>query len=154
MRIKKSASRFGSINLRGFIGFGFCLIAVVLAMLGVGLYSSRAALAPPSGPKAQQNRVMVVHSIHNDISVPLRDMFVISPAQSKREPSAATGIPRIPHHHRDGAEPATPELARNRLPSFLADPILNFSGIPYSGVIPPDPSGAAGATQYVQMVNL
>ena len=39
------------------------------------------------------------------------------------------------------------------LPSVLSDPIRNFSGIPFTGAGgAPDPNGAAGATQYVQVV--
>ena len=39
----------------------------------------------------------------------------------------------------------------------MPEPILNFEGIAYPGIgchcAPPDPSGAVGQTQYVQMVN-
>jgi len=64
---------------------------------------------------------------------------------------------KIPHRHRDDADPIIQKLVRNLLPSFLSDPILDFDGIPLTGsfcnCLPPDANGAVGATQYVQLVN-
>ena len=103
------------------------------------------------------NGVKVIYPDHADISKPVRDMEPW-PNQRVQEHEAAEN-PKI----NTGVHKDAPDLViqRGRLLAELApnipEPILNFAGIPFPGVIcncaPPDTNGEVGATQYVQMVN-
>ena len=68
--------------------------------------------------------------------------------------------PKIPYRHIDSVDP----VVQNWDASVFAGkgpnipvPIRTFDGIPFPGVgcncAPPDPNGAVGLTQYVQIVN-
>ena len=133
------------------------MIGLVLALLGFGFYPNRSAVAQPPARKAQKSNIIVVHSIHNDLSPPLRDMPIIWSPEAKSELDGTNENLKIPHRLRGEAAPIIQKLVRNLLPSFLSDSILNFSGIPLTGsfcsCVPPDANGAVGATQYVQLVN-
>jgi hypothetical protein len=69
--------------------------------------------------------------------------------------------PKIPHVHRDGADPVV-QGQFSELKALIAvtmpAPVLNFDGIGFPGVAcncaPPDTNGEVGATQYVQSVNI
>ena len=53
---------------------------------------------------------------------------------------------------RVGPDPLIPEPVRTESARTPA-PALSFDGIPYTGVVPPDPVGDVGPNHYVQMVN-
>ncbi len=95
----------------------------------------------------------MVNSDRNDVSLPLRDMPITWPSITKPPLGGASENATIPDRLRDSADPMTQGFARQVLPSVLSDPIRNFSGIPSTGAGgAPDANGAAGATQYVQVV--
>jgi hypothetical protein len=99
---KKFTSKSAFFNPGVLIGLGLCLIAVVLALLGFGFYPSQSAVAQPPAPRAQKSNIIVVHSIHNDVSPPLRDMPIGRSPEAKSEPHEEN--PNMPHRHRDGAD--------------------------------------------------
>jgi hypothetical protein len=157
---KKSTSKSAFINLRVLIASVFCLLAVFVALAGFGLYPRASLLAQPSQPPTQQWQPnwVVVHSSHNDVSAPLREMatWSLAPARGGEHEgpkNPKTGIPRA-----IGSRPDT--VVQNKfMTNVLANviPGLNFDGIPFPGVdcncAPPDTDGYVGLTQYVQIVN-
>jgi hypothetical protein len=155
---KKSTSKSAFFNLRVLIAAILCLFGVFVALIGFGLYPGASLLARTSRQPTQQWQPhwVVVHSSHNDVSAPLREMatWPLPPAREHEAPkNPKTGIPRA-----SGSRPDT--VVQNRLIKNLVDSIipgLNFSGIPFPGVdcfcAPPDTNGYVGLTQYVQIVN-
>ncbi|HEV7472886.1 MAG TPA: hypothetical protein VGN90_02485 [Pyrinomonadaceae bacterium] len=105
----------------------------------------------------QKNIIIVGASVHNDTSLPLRE---IKQAKLKQKVEhEANENPKLPNNHKDSPDPVV--QSANSLMAFaginIPSPILNFDGIVYPGVscncAPPDTNGEVGATQYVQMVN-
>ena len=157
---KKPASRSAFFNLRVLIASVLCLFGVFVALIGFGLYPGAPLVAQPSQQQTQQWQPhwIVVHSSHNDVSAPLRDMatWPLPPARTGEHEgpeNPSTGIPRA-----SGSRPDTVvqnQLMKNLLGSII--PGLNFDGIPFAGsncnCAPPDTDGYVGATQYVQIVN-
>ena len=148
----------GFFNLRVLIAGVFCLIGVFMALFGFGLYPGASLLAKASQQQTQQWQPhwVVVHSSHNDVSAPLREMATwrLPPAREHGAPeNPKTGIPRA-----SGSRPDT--VVQNKFMTNLLGniiPGLNFDGIPYPGVVcscaPPDTNGYVGLAQYVQTVN-
>src|SRR6266568_852125 len=105
----------------------------------------------------QKTQITVGASIHNDTSIPLREMKQL-PMTMKAE-HEANDNPKIPHKHKDSPDPVvqnfgfSSDIASLNMPATT----LNFNGIPFPGVncncAPPDTNGEVGATQYVQIVN-
>ena len=107
------------------------------------------------------------HSAKNDVSAKLRN---IKPKPFTKRHMKVVPILPLVHPHATRAGPAAQAKADSVLQS-TANPVvqsklaapnmpgtqLNFDGISYPGVscfcAPPDPNGAVGATQYVQIVN-
>ncbi len=155
---RKSASKSAFFNPRVLIGFALCLVGVLLALLGFGAYAAASALAQgPGSQAAQHGDVQAVASYHNDTSAPLRDML---PSPVPVEPSSgheANENPKVPNNHIDSPDPAVQGSFISALGLLMPSPILNFDGIPFPGVncncAPPDPNGAVGKTQFVQIVN-
>ena len=77
-------------------------MGVSLALLGFGVFPGASALAQDP-PQIQKPGVQVVAPYHNDISLPLRDMPVIPPAESKEEREANLN-PKTPKHHIDSPD--------------------------------------------------
>src|SRR5437762_12290139 len=147
----QSASRFALFNLRVLVGLGLSSVGVILALLGLSVYSSASAAA--QGGKSQ---VIVIHPVHSDISPALRDQPAW-PVQTRQAHEAAEN-PYIDTHHVDQPDFVVQKSSLlGQLAPHIPTPILNFDGIPYPGVIcncaPPDTNGEVGATQYVQIVN-
>src|SRR5438874_13474779 len=68
--------------------------------------------------------------------------------------------PKIPFHHTDKPDAVIQNVQASILGVLvpaIPRPILSFNGISYPGVgcncAPPDPNGAVGETQYVQIAN-
>lgn len=135
----------------------------VRRLLAVGSWSCAALGAlPMSSMRAQEKpasnagKVEVIHSYHNDISPPLRDTAPRS-GQMMQQHEAAENASIVTEHEdepdRVVQQSTLPYRVRPRMPA----PILSFAGIAFPGVgfngAPPDPNGAVGQTQYVQMVN-
>jgi hypothetical protein len=152
---KKSTSKSAFFNLRVLIASVLCLFGVFVALLGLGLYPGASLLAKPSGQQTQQWQPhwIVVHSSHNDVSAPLREMATW-PLPPAREQEASEN-PKIGIVRASGSRPDT--VVQNRLMKNLLGniiPGLNFNGIPQGcGCAPPDTDGYVGLTQYVQIVN-
>jgi len=155
---KKSTSKSAYFNLRVLIASVLCLFGVFVALICFGLYPGAPLLANPSQQQTQQWQPhwVVVHSSHNDVSAPLREMatWPLPPAREhEASENPKTGIVRA-----SGSRPDT--VVQNRLLNNLLGSIipgLNFDGIPFPGVdcncAPPDTDGYVGQTQYVQIVN-
>ncbi|HEV2388006.1 MAG TPA: hypothetical protein VGS20_12210 [Candidatus Acidoferrales bacterium] len=133
----------------------------VAAGLMVGGIVAAGAFAGPKLLEAQQQQqfhVIVVHDVLHVISPPLRNIVPIPPAY---------GLQRtIPLRHpfpvqaQVGPPPRDPALQTSIGPLVSTTPGKNFLGVGvgqpgYSDCCaPPDTNGAAGATQFVQWVNL
>jgi len=156
---KKSASQSAFFNPRTLIGFGFCLIGLLLGLLAYTAYPGASLLAQkPSLQMTRQRGWQVVASYHNDVSAPLREMATWPLLPSEGEHEAAEN-PRIPFNHAGTDRPD--RVVQNKflrgLTVNIPGPILNFAGqlFPGSGCncAPPDTNGYPGLTQYVQIVN-
>ena len=150
---KKSVSRSAFFNPRVLISFGFCLIGVVLALLGFGLYPSRSAQA--QAPVVEHRGVFQGLSpvVHFDISPALRDMVPAAPPgpNSLRENEDRDIVPR---NFRFAFEP-DPVVQSTLGGMEIPPPIVSFDGQPNNfGGAPPDPNGDVGPNHVVAMANL
>jgi hypothetical protein len=104
---KKSTSQSAFFNLRILIGLFVVLAGVFLALIGFGLYSGASLLAKPSQQQTQQWQPhwVVVHSSHNDVSAPLREMatWALPPASEHEGPEN----PKIGIVRASGSRPDT-----------------------------------------------
>jgi hypothetical protein len=166
---KKSISTSAFFNLRVLIGLFVMLAGILLALLGFSTFLNASAQANVGSttsagkgqePKAQQvGQMMVIPAVHSDLSRPLREQPVVWPQRVQKH--EANLNPKIPIKHKDGADPVIQSSFWQPLmktPAIPA-PIQQWAGMgegdcgtPCLGV-PPDPNGAGGKTQYVQMVN-
>src|SRR5882724_1857048 len=143
----------------------FVCLLVLLAVSTVSAMGQEVPMPSSLGPlPAAPNdaSIIVGQSSHHALSAPLRDLPVETPEQMK----SAKFIMR-PRHY-----PLVPPVQSRLNPqldsvvqpfvgiNLLANPTLNFDGLG-QGVfgfipptVPPDTSGAVGATQFVQWVNL
>src|SRR5438105_2530456 len=145
-------------NRRFLLGFVLFSAGFVLALLGLTTYSPLSA----QSPTGEANGNKFGSSYRNDVSPPLRELPPWSEADRKEEHEANEN-PKIPHRHKDEADPviqnrhATNSSTLNAVAPNLAAALSNFDGIPFPGVgcncAPPDTNGAVGKTQYVQIVN-
>ena len=156
---KKSASESAFFNLRILLGFVLCSIAILLALVGLGLFSAGSLSAQAPNANQQSSGLTVGASYKNDISPPLRSMPRWKASDLKAEHEANEN-PKVPYRHHDTPDPVIQKnhvSTLNLLAPNVPAPIRNFNGIPFPGVgcncAPPDPNGAVGATQYVQIVN-
>ena len=162
---KKSTSQSAFFNSRVLIGLFVGLAGVLLAVLGFGTFSNVSA-QPNVNPDGQgAGQMKVIRAVHSDLSPPLRDQPVVWPqAGEKRERHVH---PRLPIRHHDRPDPVIQSSFSQQLMTTLAipAPIRQWAGIA-GGIcnplvpsrlltcgVPPDPNGAVGKTQYVQMVN-
>src|SRR5437773_534726 len=156
---KKSASESAFFNPRILLCFVLCSIAILLALVGLGLFSGGSLSAQAPNANQQSSGLTVGASYKNDISPPLRSMPPWKESDLKAEHEANEN-PKVPYRHHDTPDPVIQKSHVSTLtllaPNVPAT-ILNFNGIPFPGVgcncAPPDPNGAVGATQYVQIVN-
>jgi hypothetical protein len=136
------------------------LIGLLLALLAMnGPFGTR-SLAQGTG-NTNASSVWVGASYHNDVSPPLREMPAWSDYDLRRGGDReANENPKVPYRHIDSFDPVVQDWDASvfagkgpRIPV----PIRTFDGIPFPGVgcncAPPDPNGAVGLTQYVQIVN-
>ena len=156
---KKSASKSAFFNPRTLIGFGLCLLGLLLALLAYTAYPGASLLAQkPSQQMTDRPGWQVITSYHNDVSAPLREMATWPLPPSEGEHEAAEN-PKIPINHAgaDRPDPVVQNKFLSRLTVNIPGPILNFDGqlFPGSGCncAPPDTNGYPGLTQYVQIVN-
>ena len=154
---KKPVSRSAFFNPRVLISFAFCLIGIVLALLGFGLYPSRSARAQAPAQTlqlpiyAQYRGLSPV--VHFDISPALRDIKGIPPGPGQlRENEDRDIVPRV---FRFGFEP-DPVVQSTVGLIEIPPPIVSFDGPPNlcGGCAPPDPNGDVGPNHIVVMSNL
>src|SRR4029079_13708951 len=133
--------------------FSFCLIAILLAVLGLGLYPSHTAVAQSAQPSlpihAQYRGLSPV--VHFDISPPLREMRALPATQIELRENEDQEI--VPMKFRFGLEPHS-VLQSTLGPVQIPPAIVSFDGPPnLGGVAPPDPDGEVGPNHVVVMVN-
>jgi hypothetical protein len=137
-----------------------CLLGAFLALLAISSPFGTKSLAQGAA-KAGGDSVQVGASYHNDVSPPLRNMPSQNESDLRRgRDREANENPKVPYRHIDSFDPV---VQNAHLSSFgpggpnIPLPIRTFDGIPFPGVgcscAPPDPNGAVGLTQYVQIVN-
>ena len=155
----KSQSESAFFNLRILLGFVLCSIAILLALVGLGLFSGGSLSAQAPNANQQSSGPIVGASYKNDISPPLRSMPPWKASDLKAEHEANEN-PKVPYRHHDTPDPVIQSShvsTLNLLAPNVPAPIRNFNGIPFPGVgcncAPPDTNGAVGQTQYVQIVN-
>ena len=155
----KSASESAFFNPRILLGFVLCSIAILLALVGLGLFSGGSLSAQAPNANQQSSGHTVGASYKNDISPPVRNMPPWKASDLKAQHEANEN-PKVPYRHHDTPDPVIQKSHVSTLdllaPSLPA-PLRNFNGIPFPGVgcncAPPDTNGAVGQTQYVQIVN-
>jgi hypothetical protein len=155
----KSASESAFFNLRILLGFVLCSIAILLALVGLGLFSGGSLSAQAPNANQQSSGPIVGASYKNDISPPLRSMPPWKASDLKAQHEANEN-PKVPYRHHNTPDPVIQKShvsTLNLLAPNVPAPIRNFNGIPFPGVgcncAPPDTNGAVGQTQYVQIVN-
>ena len=132
-------------NLRVLVGFVLSSVGVFLALIAFGLYPEASLLAGEQQKQKWQPHWVVVHSSHNDVSAPLREMATWAlptlEAQHEGNENPPIGIIRA-----SGSRP-DPVVQKGFTKNLLASiiPGLNFDGIPFPGVgcncAPPDTNG-------------
>jgi Divergent InlB B-repeat domain/PASTA domain/Domain of unknown function DUF11 len=131
------------------------LVEASVVLASPAATSRHAHRAPmPEAPvgAGQSSRVIIRHSVRNDVSPALRTIPAV-PFGSRPEREGNRN-PIIASRHRDATDTVVQStLARPNMPS----PTLNFDGVSFPGFncfcAPPDTNGEVGATQYVQIVN-
>ena len=129
----------------------------VLVVL-VGLCASAGVCVQTQAQTQETNPLTAIQvgtSSHTDVSPTLREIARTWPTAQERHQRATKFNPAIFDHPVDAPDSVMQnDLGRLATPS-IPSPILSFDGIPVGGAgpWPPDTSGAAGLTQYVQTVN-
>ena len=156
---KKSVSESAFFNPRILLSLVLCSIAILLALVGLGLFSAGSLSAQAPNANQQSSGPTVGASYKNDISPPLRSMPPWKASDLKAQHEANEN-PKVPYRHHDTPDPVIQKShvsTLNLLAPNVPAPIRNFNGIPFPGVgcncAPPDTNGAVGQTQYVQIVN-
>ena len=158
--MKKVTPRKSAFSLSRLLACLFCLIGFLLVLLGISGPLGTKSLAQGAG-KADGGSVQVGASYHNDISPPLREMPPWNESDLRRGGDReANENPKVPYRHVDSFDPVVQNwdasVFGGKGPNIPV-PIRTFDGIPFPGVgcscAPPDPNGAVGLTQYVQIVN-
>ncbi len=131
-------------------------------VLGIVLWPAMASASDLVGPAGGgAARVAAGRSVRHDVSPPLR---AIPPVAVREQPGRTFPLLGAPVRAQGPAAAvpqrgATPASAPGRVTALaMPSTLLNFDGISYAGsgcnCFPPDPSGAPGATQYVQTANI
>jgi hypothetical protein len=142
---------------------GFALVALVYSAapaVGQGVIAKPNA---QSGPPISNGIQIVRHSLHHDVSAPLRTLIQANPGAVLSEPDEAEPVRLIPLP--SGLKPANdPDPVHQAMaiqaPAQLAPTAgMDFEGLGSSFLgfavhaAPPDTNGAVGLSQYVQWVN-
>ena len=160
---KKSGSQSAFFNPRALIGFGLCLIGLLLVLLAYTAYPGASALAQRPGQQIAQQPAWQPHWVtvtdsHHDLSPPLRELALLPlpPSEGEHEGPINPKIGII-RPGTDRPDPVVQHRFLSRLRVNIPGPLLNFDGVasPNSncGCAPPDTNGYPGLTQYVQIVN-
>src|ERR1700730_1070032 len=148
---KNTGSNSAFFNARVVFGFLLCSTGVLLAMLAL------AAPAPSSKTAAQGPdafKPVVIKSLYNGVSPALRDLTTTAPTARGEVESELRRV-KLSRPVPEGFVDSIVQTSLGAL--AMPAPIRTFEGMNQSegcgGCIPPDPNGAVGPTQYVQMVN-
>jgi len=101
-------------------------------------------------------QVTISQSVQNDTSPPLRDLVAAAPPEVPPAVFQVVPLMVIPPPAAPSPEAALADSVQQVSggSDVAATLIQNFDGILADGFAPPDTNGAAGLTQYVQMVNV
>jgi hypothetical protein len=157
--MKKATPRKSGFSLSRLLACLLCLLSLILALLAFSGPFGTKSLA--QGGTAGADSVQVGASYHNDVSPPLREMPAWNEADLRRGVDRdANENPKVPYRHIDSFDPVVQNWDASVFAGkgpYIPVPIRTFDGIPFPGVgcncAPPDPNGAVGLTQYVQIVN-
>ena len=100
-----------------------------------------------AAPMQAQTLPLVVQDSQHDISPPLRSL-------PPKPTQAIDEHPEIELNISLTTNEPDPVLQSTTVGRQKARSVLNFDGIAMDGIIPPDPNGAAGLSQFVEWVNL
>jgi len=158
--MKKRTSRKSAFSISRLLACLLCLLGLFLALLAISGPLGTKSLAQGAG-NTSGSSVWVGASYHNDVSPPLREMPAWSEYDSRRGGEReANENPKVPYRHIDSFDPVVQNWDASVFAGkgpYIPVPIRTFDGIPFPGVgcncAPPDPNGAVGLTQYVQIVN-
>ncbi len=158
--MKKVTPRKSAFSLSRLLACLSCLLGLFLALLGISGSFGTKSLAQGPG-NTSDSSVWVGASYHNDVSPPLREMPPWNESDLRRGVDReANENPKVPYRHVDSFDPVVQnaDVSAFGFPGVnIPSPIRTFDGIPFPGVgcscAPPDPNGAVGLTQYVQIVN-
>jgi N-acetylneuraminic acid mutarotase len=145
--------------LRAFRRLPVCAVVLIAALLSpqASQLAAAAASARPSSPAAvppvaHTLRPRVSTSLHNDTSPPLKTMRAAptTPGRTVRQiPGHVLGTSSIHNPPAQHASPGGP--LHGSMPGFQN----SFEGVNnIDQVLPPDPNGAVGSTQYMEWINL
>src|SRR5438270_6811141 len=158
--MKKTTTRKSAFSTSRLLACLLCLLSLLLALIAIsGPFGTK---SPAQGAgNTNSSSVWVGASYHNDVSPPLREMPAWNESDLRRGVDReANENPKIPYRHIDSFDPVVQNAHASAfgLPGVnIPLPIRTFDGIPFPGVgcscAPPDPNGAVGLTQYVQIVN-
>src|ERR1043166_8668724 len=129
----KSASKSAFFNPRILLSFVLCSIAILLALVGLGLFSGGSLSAQAPNARQQSRGPTVGASYKNDISPPVRGMPPWEPSDAKAEHEANEN-PKVPHRHHDTPHPV---IQNSHVSTFyeaapsLPATIFNFDGIAF-----------------------
>jgi hypothetical protein len=148
---KNRSSKDGIFNPRFGAAFLLCSAGVLLAMLAFAAPTSgKRSTTQNSGPSLKPT---VFSSAYNGVSLAVRDLPIALPTAPRVEKELPPVHPNVPVPT-GFVDPAVQAAAG---PLAAPTPIANFEGQSANdsgcSCIPPDPNGAVGPSQYVQMVN-
>jgi hypothetical protein len=123
--------------------------AVVLATVAGTLSASRSPLLAQGG--AGQSPTIIESAFRSDTSPPLRDIPVSRPAQVRTPNPMRLDANRLALRLAPAAVDTA--LQSGPGPTPRVSVVQSFDGLVQTGWIPPDPTGAAGDSQYVQAAN-
>ena len=158
--MKKRTSQKSAFSISRLLACLLCLLGLFLALLAISGPLGTKSLAQGAG-NTSGSSVWVGASYHNDVSPPLREMPAWSEYDLRRGGEReANENPKVPYRHIDSFDPVVQNWDASVFAGkgpYIPVPIRTFDGIPFPGVgcncAPPDPNGAVGLTQYVQIVN-
>src|SRR6266851_962309 len=115
--------------------------------------------APSAGAQAGQANPTLIHDVKHDVSPPLRNLSASGQASTAADQQQLVARPTGPELANSQADPFAQQLT---VPLSGVSTVLNFDGQSANdnrnllgfAFVPPDTNGAAGATQFVQIVNV
>jgi len=154
---KNPNPKSGLFNPRVLLGCALCSVGVCLAMLSFAAPASTKKLTPQS---SAQLKPVVIESTVNGVSLAVRDLPTGVPTRPREVEHGLLRVKPnrpVPAGFVDQAVQKAVQNALKAATAMMPSPMANFEGQSANdsgcGCIPPDPNGAVGPTQYVQMVN-